>query len=124
LLALINIGSSVAFNAIISLQLMALMATYTVSIGCVLYQRTLGGDKHLPPARWSLGRWGTPINAIAFVYSIFIFFWTGWPGAKDPTAQTFNWSIVMFGGVAIISFGYYVVSARHKYKGPVTLVRE
>jgi choline transport protein len=124
LLALINIGSSVAFNAIISLQLMALMATYSISIGCVLYQRTLGGSKHLPIARWSLGKWGVPINTIAFVYSIFIFFWTGWPGAANPTVQTFNWSVVMFGGIAIISGLYYFFHGRHHYKGPVALVRE
>jgi choline transport protein len=39
LLSLINLGSTVAFNAIISLQLLALMATYCISIGCVFYQR-------------------------------------------------------------------------------------
>jgi choline transport protein len=102
---------------------MALMATYSISIGCVLYQRTIGGSQHLPVARWSLGRWGTPVNAIAFVYSNFILFWTGWPGAKDPTVETFNWSVVMFGGIGIISFVYYFVSGRKNYTGPVALVR-
>ncbi|TID23971.1 hypothetical protein E2P81_ATG02279 [Venturia nashicola] len=124
LLSLINIGSSVAFNAIISLQLMALMATYSISIGCVLYQRTLCGSKHLPAARWSLGKWGIPINTIAFIYSVFIFFWTPWPGAKDPTLETFNWSVVMFGAIAIISGIYYFFHGRRHYMGPVALVRD
>jgi choline transport protein len=123
LLSLINLGSSVAFNAIISLQLMALMATYTISIGCVLWQRTIGGGASLPYARWSLGRYGIPVNAIAFVYSAQIFFWTGWPGAKDPTVETFNWSIVMFGAVFIISMVYYIVYGRKGFSGPVVLVR-
>jgi choline transport protein len=121
LLALINLGSTVAFNAIISLQLMALMATYSLSIGCVLYHRVIGNS--LPLARWSLGRWGTPINAIAFVYSVFILFWTGWPGAKDVTAETFNWSSVMFVGIFIISLVFYAIYGRHQYQGPVLLVR-
>lgn len=124
LLALINIGSSVAFNAIISLQLMSLMATYSISIGCVLYQRTIGGSKHLPVAQWSLGKWGVPINTIAFLYSNFIFFWTGWPTVANPTVETFNWSVVMFGGITIFSGIYYALFGRKHYKGPVALVRQ
>lgn len=123
LLSLINIGSSVAFNAIISLQLMALMATYGISIGCVLYARTLGGGKQLPPARWSLGRMGTPVNAIAFVYCVFILFWTPWPTAADPDSTTFNWCIVMFTAVVILSTAWYFIGGRKQYRGPVTLVR-
>lgn len=124
LLSLINIGSNVAFNAIISLQLMALMATYSISIGCVWYQRTLGGGLQLPPARWSLGRWGSYINGVAFVYSVFIFFWIPWPGAPNPDVTTFNWSIVMFGGVLVISLVFWLVQGRKSYTGPVILVRE
>jgi choline transport protein len=102
---------------------MALMATYSLSIGCVLYQRVIGRGDQLPLARWSLGRWGTPINAIAFVYSVFILFWTGWPGAKDVTTETFNWSSVMFVGIFIISLVFYAITGRHQFKGPVVLVK-
>jgi choline transport protein len=123
LLSLSNLGSIVAFNAIISLQLMALMATYSLSIGCVLYQRIIGNGDRLPLARWSLGKWGLPINATAFVYSVFILFWTGWPGAKEVTALSFNWSSVMFVGIFIISLVFYAFSGRHQYQGPVLLVR-
>jgi choline transport protein len=129
LLALINIGSSVAFNAIISLQLMALMATYTISIGCVLYQRTLGGGVQLPYARWSLGRFGAFVNSFAFIYSIQVLFWTGWPGQGSPllTPQNMNWSSVMFVGVSVISLVYYFVPyfvhGCMEYRGPVVLVR-
>jgi choline transport protein len=102
---------------------MALMATYSLSIGCVLWQRTVNRGVNLPHARWSLGRFGVPVNAIAFIYSLFVFFWTGWPGAPDPTVQTFNWSPVMFGGVFVLSLFYYLVRGRKTYKGPVSLVR-
>lgn len=56
-LALINIGSSTAFNAIISLDVAALMFTYAASIGCVLHRR-LSDPGSLPPARgtWKDGR--------------------------------------------------------------------
>jgi choline transport protein len=122
LLSLINLGSSVAFNAIISLQLLSLMSTYCISIGCVFYQRLIGGH-NLPPAQWSLGRFGIWINGAGFVYSAFILFWAGWPGAKDVTTTTFNWSSVMFVGVFLFSVIYYIVSGRKTYSGPVVLVR-
>ncbi|KAF1985094.1 amino acid permease [Aulographum hederae CBS 113979] len=123
LLSLINIGSTVAFNAIISLQLMALMATYTISIGSVLYARTWG-TKKLPPARWSLRSFGLPVNAVAFVYCAFILFWTAWPPAADPTAETFNWAIVIFVGVLLVSGVYFAIWGRKVYDGPVALVRD
>jgi amino acid transporter len=123
LLSLINIGSTVAFDAIISLQLMALMATYAISIGCVWYQRTINGGQHLPPARWSLGKWGPWINGTGWVYCVYVFFWCTWPAQANPPLDGVNWAPLMFGGVFALSLIYYAVRGRHVYKGPVTLVR-
>lgn len=124
LLSLINLGSSVAFNAIISLQLLSLMCTYCISIGCVFYQRLIGGGQSLPPAQWSLGRAGIWINGIGFFYSFFILFWAGWPGSKEFNTMTFNWAPVMFAGVFVFSLVYYVVYGKKSYKGPVVLVKQ
>lgn len=122
LLSLVNLGSSIAFNAIISLQLLALMGTYCISIGCVLYKR-LAKHETLPPAQFSLGRWGVWINAIGFLYSFFILFWSGWPEQQAITAVTLNWAPVMFGAVLLFSVSYYLVLGRKTYAGPVVLVR-
>ena len=59
ILPFINIGSDVAFDAIISFNLVSLMISYMVSIGCVLYRRIYHPEL-LPKARWSLGRAGVP----------------------------------------------------------------
>jgi choline transport protein len=64
-ICLINLGSTFAFNIIVSLTLLAPPSTYMISIGCVLRKRLL--REELPPARWSLGRFGIPINAFAFL---------------------------------------------------------
>ena len=48
-MSLINLGSKVAFEAMLSLATVALMATYIISIGCVLLKRLRGED--LPSAR-------------------------------------------------------------------------
>ena len=122
LLSLINIGSTVAFNAIISLQVVALFMTYAVSISCVLYRR-IRHPELIPAARWSLGRWGVPINIIGLLYSWFSFFWAFWPNETPVTLENFNWSVVLFVGVFIISLAMYVMQGRKVYKGPVTEIR-
>ncbi|RDW56626.1 hypothetical protein BP5796_13091 [Coleophoma crateriformis] len=122
LLSLINIGSSVAFNAIISLQIVALMLTYTCSISCVLYRR-LAHPELLPSARWSLGKWGVPVNIIGILFAAFSFFWSFWPNTIPVNAQNFNWSVVLFLGVLGISLAQYFFQGRKIYVGPVTKVR-
>lgn len=66
-MSLINLGSKVAFEAMLSLATVALMATYLISIGCVLLKRLRG--ETLPSARWSLGRYGLAVNAVAVLYT-------------------------------------------------------
>lgn len=121
LLAVINIGSSAAFNAIISVQVCALMFSYTISITCVLYRR-IKHPELLPKADWSLGKLGIPINAFSILYSFFAFFWSFWPNATPVDANSFNWSIVLFFGVFLIAGFFYLVQGRRIYTGPVATV--
>ncbi|KAF2477510.1 GABA permease-like protein [Lindgomyces ingoldianus] len=120
-LSFINIGSDVAFNAIISLNVVSLMITYTFSIGAVLYRRIYHPEL-LPRCRWSLGRWGIPVNIGGFLYSIHAFFWAFWPNATPVDKESFNWSIVMFVSVGILAMLDYAIRGRKHYKGPVVLV--
>ena len=120
--ALINIGSTVAFNAMLSLSTVALMATYVVSVGCVTAKRLRG--EPLPRCRWSLGRYGLPINIAAMVYSCWSFFWSFWPNGRNVTAETFNWACVIFVGLMGLSSIVYFVKARHVSEGPVVKVQE
>ncbi len=121
LLSLINIGSTVAFNAMLSLSTVALMATYLISIGCVTARR-FNLENPLPPARWSLGKAGLPVNCIALVYACWAFFWSFWPNSHDVMATNFNWASVIFVGLMGISSLLYFVHARKVYDGPVALV--
>ena len=85
-MSLIYLGSPVAFNAIISLAIVALMATYGISIGCVLWRR-IALPHTLPPVFWSLGKWGLAVNGLGLTYAIFSFFWAFWPIYWQPTAE-------------------------------------
>ncbi|PNY28121.1 amino-acid permease [Tolypocladium capitatum] len=119
-LSLINIGSTVAFNAMLSLSTVALMATYMISISCVALRRFRGEE--LPPCRWSLGRYGLPVNVTALVYAAWSFFWSFWPNTWVVTAENFNWSSVLFVGMMGVSLLVYYFQARHIYVGPVVKV--
>ncbi|KAK7546379.1 amino acid permease 2 [Phyllosticta citricarpa] len=120
LLSLINIGSDTAFNAIISLNLCSLMITYVVSIGCVLWRR-LRHPETLPLARWSLGRWGVPVNVMGTLYALHAFFWCFWPDSTPTDVESFNWASVMFVGVGVLSTIDYWTRGRKEYSGPVVL---
>jgi len=121
LLACINLGSSTALNAISSLGGVASLASYAITISCLIWRRLYGAP--LPPRRWSLGKFGLPINILAFLFLIPVWFFTFWPLATPVFAETMNWSSAMFGGLVVLSMVYYVVWARHVYEGPVVLMK-
>ena len=119
-LCCINFGSTVAFNIIVSLTLLALLSTYMLSIGCVLLKRI----KHepLPPARWSLGRLGLPINAFAFVYSAFAIVMSCFPGGLPVTLATANWAPAVWVGVMVLGLVSYFLHGRRHFTAPVVFV--
>lgn len=120
LLSLINIGSTLAFNIIVSLSLLGLLSTYMLSIGCVLLKRING--EPLPPARWSLGRFGLPINAFAFLYSAFIIIFSCFPTNLPIDLSTANWAPLVWVAVILISVVFYMVYGKKHYTAPVEFV--
>ncbi len=120
-LALIYIGSPVAFYAITSLLTVALLQCYCFSIGCLLWRR-IRHPETLPPAQFSLGKFGIPVNAAAVSYALWAFFWSFWPQVYPVTAAGFNWASVIFVGVLLGALLHYVLVGRRKYTGPVALV--
>lgn len=123
LLALINIGSTTAFNAIVSLQVVSLMFTYAVSLSCILWRR-ITAPESLPSARWSLGRYGVAVNGAGLVYVVFAFFWSFWPTHARVGAEDFNWAVTLFGAVGALCLVMYYVQGRYVYRGPVREVRK
>jgi len=68
LLGLINIGSAVAFNAIVSLVVSSYLSSYLIPIVLMIRKRLRNEKVHLGP--WTLGRWGLPINIFAACYTL------------------------------------------------------
>ncbi|KAK4550795.1 hypothetical protein LTR36_000375 [Oleoguttula mirabilis] len=117
LLSCINLGSTTALNAINSLGGVSILGSYFMTIGCLVWRRLYGAP--LPPRRWSLGRFGLPINIAALCFIAPLFFFEFWPLAQPVTTSNMNWSSAMFVGVMIVAGVYYAVFGRHVYTGPV-----
>ncbi|KAL8832483.1 MAG: hypothetical protein Q9170_004854 [Blastenia crenularia] len=143
LLALINIGSSIAFNDVISLTINGLYASYLIASVLLLYRRLTNsittpttyetnpklvteapgqvastinltwGPFHVP------GVLGVAVNVVGIAYMVVIIFFSFWPPTVDPTAKTMNYSVLVTGFVLLFSVVYYFAYARRVYKGPL-----
>lgn len=145
LLTLIYIGSATAFNDVISLTITGFYGSYFLPAALLLYHRIKGNisphgtvetspqtDEKAPTAlaeiaqpRLIWGPWrvkgilGTANNIYACLYMIFVIFWSVWPPETLVTAPTMNYSVVVTGGVIILSIIWYFIRGRKEYKGPL-----
>ncbi|KAL8831999.1 MAG: hypothetical protein Q9170_005061 [Blastenia crenularia] len=137
LLTLIGIGSSVAFNDIISITVVGLYASYLVAIVLLLWRRVTGAIRpanesplettivNAPNSTLTWGPFKMPhllgiiVNIIAIVYTIIVFLFSFWPPMTPVTKSTMNYSSLVFGFVIVVSVGWYATVARKFYKGPV-----
>jgi len=119
-LSCINFGSTLAFNIIISLSLLALLSTYMISIGCVLLKRIRG--EPLPTARWSMGRFGIVVNAFAFLYSAFAIVFCCFPAGLPVAAEDANWAPLVWFFVICVALVSYVAYGHKHYTPPVMFV--
>ncbi|KAJ4341105.1 hypothetical protein N0V95_007325 [Ascochyta clinopodiicola] len=122
LLSLINLGSSVAFMQVISLGVAAMITSYLISISCVALKRIRG--EPLLPSKFNLGKLGLPINIIAVLFLLFIWFFCFFPASPHPAVADMNWAVLGYGVVIIFATIYYVIHGRHVYVGPVEYVRK
>lgn len=114
LLGLLNVGSSIAFNVIVSLSTFGLYQSYLLAISCMLYARFSG---RLEPAPWSLGRWGAPINICAIIYSAYIMVFLLFPSFLPIDASTMNYALPINAFVVIVAVIMWFVWAKKNWKG-------
>lgn len=117
-LGLIDIGSSTAFNAIVSLVVSSYLSSYLIPILLMIRRRVLNETVHFGP--WHLGRWGLPINVIAACYTFVTVIFTFFPVAVPVTAENMNYSCAVYGGVVLLGLVYYGVWGRKIYRAPKT----
>ncbi|GAX76550.1 hypothetical protein CEUSTIGMA_g3996.t1 [Chlamydomonas eustigma] len=118
LIGLPMLGSTVAFNAIISLSTVALNVAYIIPN----LARITWGRKRFVPGPFNLGIWAYPINAIGTVWVIFILVVFSLPTVHPVTGENLNYAGIMLLGTAIVSLLWYgtpYIGAYRWFKGPV-----
>ena len=117
IIALINIGSTVAFNAIVSMTIAGIFISYLAAIVLMILKRVKRERVDFGP--WSLGWAGLPINLCAACFLIIVVLFSFFPPATPVTLMTMNWSCLMWGGSMLIGLAYYAVRGRKIYHGPI-----
>lgn len=109
LLGLINLGSSSAFLAFVSVGVQALAVSYAIPIGTSLWH----GRREVMQARWNCGNLvGYIVNIVALLWIAFEVVLFSMPTALPVTAVTMNYASVVFVGFLAISAVWYFVYAR------------
>lgn len=132
LIGLINLGSTTAFNDVVSLGVSGLYASYIITEALLLYRRVTGAILSLKDAKDGVGEkgqlvwgpfhvpgvFGTAVNIIAVLFGVVIFFFSCWPVSSTVEPATMNYSSLMAGAVVVAAVVYYVIWARDTYEGP------
>lgn len=117
LLSLINIGSSIALNAILSLSTLALYVSYLIPITLLIMKRLRKEPIQFGP--WHLGRFGLWINLYALVFGIYIVIFLPFPAATPVDAESMNYAGPVFLGLLLIALIDWFVRGRKHYAGPM-----
>lgn len=118
LLSLITLGSTTAFNALTGLTVGGFYSAFIVSAVVMLWRRLVTSSSNIAWGPFKLGKLGVPITILSLIYSFNGFFFSFWPPVSAITVETFNWSLVVYCGVLILSVAYYVLRACNTYTGP------
>ncbi|EGN97718.1 hypothetical protein SERLA73DRAFT_92941 [Serpula lacrymans var. lacrymans S7.3] len=114
ILGLPSLGSSVAFSAATSIATIGLYISYAIPIALrVVYRdRFVRGPFHLGPASLPVA-----ITAVAWIGCIAIVFIL--PQTNPVDSQTLNYAVVAVGIVIAYSVGFWLLSARKWFTGPI-----
>ncbi|KAI1024893.1 hypothetical protein LB504_009690 [Fusarium proliferatum] len=119
LLSLINIGSTTAFNAILSLAVVSLQASYLIPIILLIWRRLFRPDS-LRWGPWRLGKAGLPINIIAVIYLMYTCIFLLFPPYQPITPVNMNYAPVVLGGALVFGCIYWPLRVSKRYVGPLT----
>lgn len=123
ILGLINLGSTTAFNAMVSLALLGQYTTYVLPTIFILVRRIHPG-KNIPFGPWELGRWGIPINLFTIAFSFLTIAFNVLPPYFPVDADNMNYAGVVFGAALLICGLLWIFLGQKHYAGPIKEVME
>lgn len=118
LLSLINIGSTTAFNALLSLATLALYCSYLLPIA-VFVSRRFSKSNPIVFGPWSMGKFGLAVNLVASAFCIFLIIFLPFPPVLPVTAVNMNWAAPVFIAVMLFAVADWVVRGKGRFVGPI-----
>ncbi|EGP84260.1 uncharacterized protein MYCGRDRAFT_95525 [Zymoseptoria tritici IPO323] len=115
IISLCTMGTVSTLHTILGLSTSCFMASYSVSIGCLIRKRWIGEE--LPTCRWSLGRAGLWVNVLGWMYAVWALFWSFWPTRYAIQPSNANWAIVFFGWTVVAASALFLGAARRERMG-------
>lgn len=93
-----------------------------------VFLRVRLGDAWDEPRMWSLGKWYKIIDWIAIIWVglitiLFIFplYKAGFPWESDFSWELTNYTVLWFAGIGLVFGGWWALSAKNWFKGPVRM---
>lgn len=117
LLGVLNIASSTAFAAILSLTVVGLNLSYLMPVVLLLYRRIFT-PKQLVFGPFRLGIFGILINIGSICFLVFTSIFLLFPTTQPVTPKNMNYASTVLGGVLILITIDYIVRARKTFTGP------
>lgn len=123
LLGLIYVGNTTAFNAILSMAILGMYASYVLPVAyMVLFGRSTSSAQRIQSfGPFRLGRWGATINCVAIVWCLIAMLFSMFPNYQPVNAQNMNYSSVVLGGWIVGGALYYFLHQRNVYEGPLIM---
>ncbi|KAL0051838.1 hypothetical protein WJX82_002885 [Trebouxia sp. C0006] len=116
LLGLPMLAGANAFNVSSSIATSGLCLAYALPISF----RMLLARGSFEPGPFSLGRWSIPMGVIAVVWLLFASVIFMLPLAYPITTANLNCAPAAVGGILLLAFSAWILSARHWFSGPRT----
>jgi choline transport protein len=119
LLGLLNIASTAAFTAIISLAVVALQISYLMPVAAILCLRLRASKEEIVWGPWKLRSWvGCAANVVSVCYTTLTIVILLLRPARPVTGANMNYAGLVLGVVLVGSTVGWLASGRHRYKGP------
>ena len=124
LLGLIYLGSSTAFNAVLSMAVLGMYASYfSPIIFMLIYGRRSTGPvvREMGTGTFNLGsRWGPVVNVISLLWLLVAMVFSTFPTVEPVTPDNMNYCIVVtMGWMFIGAVYYYLLGGKKRFTGPV-----
>ncbi|PWY73880.1 GABA permease gaba [Aspergillus sclerotioniger CBS 115572] len=111
---LIYLGTSAAFDAIVSACVVGLNTSYAMPIALLVVR----GRQILPQGQFRLGRWGYAINVIALVFLVVTNVLLLFPAQAHTTGSSMNYAIAAIAVVYLFAGIYWYLYAHKHYIAP------